>query len=140
MLTYHSFCRLKSLIMNQRNQRVTSQLKAMYEPQQAGHKVPVFCTSNDLYWNHRQEPAGLSLPSLDLSGIIDARRHCMSIVVSSQHRAATHYMNTEVPSIVSQFDLWVQAGAQSSDEEHRRTIRNLLDETETKLRRVWFTR
>lgn len=119
--------------MNRRNQRVTAQLQEMYELRQTGQ---IFCVSNDLYWDHREAAGDISVPFLKLSGIIDARLHCMSIVVSSQHRAASHYMSTEVPAILSQFDLWVQAGAQSGSEEHRTAIRGLLDETETTLRRV----
>lgn len=75
-------------------------------------------------------------PHLELSGILDARRHCMSIVASSQRRTAMRYMNDQIPAFLAQVDLWVQSGARSASEERREIILRTLDDVEAQMSNV----
>lgn len=94
------------------------------------------CVSNEMYEKNRDEPKTFALPRLELSGIIEARRHCMSIVTSAQRRAARRYINDQIPEFLSRLDLWVQSGARSGTVESRLAAIQALDEVEDMLRRV----
>lgn len=98
--------------------------------------VRVMCVSNKMYADNRDQPKAVALPRLELSGIIEARRHCMSIVTSAQRRAARGYINDQIPEFLSRLDLWVQSGARSGTVESRLAAIEALDEVEGMLQRV----
>jgi hypothetical protein len=131
------YLRLTRYLMTNRNAFVTQSLRDLYTDRIGpGDSLPVFCVSNQEYWAARGLPAEAARPRLELSGILAARRHCLSLVADSQLRAAMSYLRDEVPSVLSQIDLWVEAGARDSSEERRGEMRRVLDEVERLLRSV----
>lgn len=112
------------------------ELKATYDKLRPGQNTKVFCISNKLYWDHRERSKVLSLPWLTLSGVLEVRKYCISIVANTQRLAATRYMKDEIPALLSQVDLWVQSGARTADEERRESLCRALDDAETQLSRV----
>jgi hypothetical protein len=122
--------RLKSHLINTRNQHVTSALRQTYQNRIPGGDMKVFCVSNTDYWEHREKPKEDALPVLRLSRIIDVRRHCISIVAESQLRAATEYVKDVIPALLGSIELWVQSGSGSMSAEKKQAVRNALNEVE----------
>lgn len=89
--------------------------------------MKVFCVSNVEYWENRLKPKEKALPFLLLSGILEVRRDCISIVAESQFRAATEYMKSTIPALLGSIELWVQSGSGSVASERKEAIRNVLD-------------
>jgi hypothetical protein len=73
---------------------------------------------------------------LDLSGIIQLRKHCTSIVSECQYRSATRYMNEDVPELLVQLQLWVGSSTANATEERRANIRQVVETIERQLMRV----
>lgn len=117
--------------MELRNAAVIAGLTAAHET-----RTRVFCVSNKMYWDNRDVQADKARPYLQLSGIIDARRHCVSIVAECQLEAARSFIADEIPSLLSQVDLWVQSGARDSTKERRDVLKDVLDNLEQSLRSV----
>jgi hypothetical protein len=92
--------------------------------------------SNIDYWSYRDLPKDLSWDFLELSGMIEVRTHCISIVAESQHRAATLYMQRQIPALLDSLQLWVQSGSGSYSAERKIAIRHTLENVERTLRRV----
>ncbi|KAF4971538.1 hypothetical protein FZEAL_9822 [Fusarium zealandicum] len=126
---------LKTYLVTTRNTFVTRELRGRYNERVATDEIKVFCVSNKDYWDHREEPKQTSGPFLQLSGILQVRKYCISIVANSQRRFATQYMRDQIPALVAQVDLWVQSGARSASEERREALCRTLDEVERQLRR-----
>lgn len=84
----------------------------------------------------RDEPKAQSRRFLDLSGILQVRKHCISIVAKSQRRIATSYMKDKIPAFLAQVDLWVLSGARTVSEERRDALCQKLDSVERRLSRV----
>lgn len=92
--------------------------------------------SNKDYWTNRDHPKRLANDFLELSGIIEMRRHCISIVAESQLRAATLYMQRQIPALLDSLQLWVQSGSGSYSAERKNAIRQTLENVERTLQRV----
>lgn len=122
--------------MHCRNKDVARQLRDQYKDQIVGDELKVFPISNTLYWEKRNAPQRDSLPYLNLSGVIEARRHCLSIVASSQRRAVRHYIGNQILGCLTQIDHWVQSGSRSGSVERREAICKTLDDVEARLVRV----
>ncbi|KAF4505804.1 hypothetical protein G6O67_007717 [Ophiocordyceps sinensis] len=118
-----------------RNRNVSHTLKESYGPLAPNQEVPVFCAGNKLYWDHRDKDRSVALPYLKLSCIIDIRRHCISIMSASQHRAAVQYMRLSVHALLATIQVWLQSGAGDADLETKQGIRGTLDVLEAQLRR-----
>jgi hypothetical protein len=102
-----------------------------------GGNLHVFCASNKIYWDSRHVvPKDRALPLLRLSGILDIRRHCLSLVSESQLRIARHYIQHDISDVVNNVQLWVQSGAGSANAEQKQAVRQTLDALEARLRRV----
>jgi hypothetical protein len=102
--------RLSSYIINARNQTVTKQLEATYGVGSTQSGLKIFCVSNSIYWKHRESALSARISEcLQLSGIIDLRRHCLSIVSKAQLSAAMRYINCEVPAVVAHIRLWAES-------------------------------
>jgi hypothetical protein len=112
-------------------------LRTTYNSPAPDQQIRVLCVSNKLYWENREKPRNVSLPYLDLSGILEARKHCMSIVASSQLRTATRYMNDQIPAFLARVNLWVESGARPASEERWDAICRTLGTAESLLERVW---
>lgn len=128
--------RLKSFLINTRNEIVRQQLREAYKDRIPGGDLSVFCVSNTDYWKERPLPKDVSIDLLELSGMIEVRKHCISIVGESQHRAATLYMKRKIPALLDSLQLWVQSGSGSLSAERKKAIRQTLDNVERILRRV----
>ena len=89
--------------------------------------LKVFCASNVEYWENRLKLKEKALPFLLLSGILEVRRDCISIVAESQFYAATEYMKSTIPALLGSIELWVQSGSGSVAAERKEAIRNILD-------------
>ncbi|KIW75046.1 hypothetical protein Z517_11817 [Fonsecaea pedrosoi CBS 271.37] len=124
---------LKTFIVTARNEKVTTELRKIYQSQIPGDDLPVFCVSNFLYWAHRMKPKAGAMPALQLSGILEVRKYCLSIVAQSQLRAAVEYMNNAIPALLGSIELWVQSGAGSLGAERKQAVRDTIRGIESKL-------
>ncbi|RKL46889.1 hypothetical protein BFJ72_g2628 [Fusarium proliferatum] len=125
---------LKQYLITNRNQIITDSLNTTY----AGRVTPsrVFCVSNTIYWQNRTARKSEAKRHLDLSGILQVRKHCISIVANSQRRIATRYMKDQIPALLADIELWVQSGARTASEERREALCQTLDSVERRLRKV----
>ncbi|KAG5757402.1 hypothetical protein H9Q70_000052 [Fusarium xylarioides] len=125
---------LKQYLITNRNQIITDSLNNTY----AGRVTPsrVFCVSNTIYWQNRTAKKSESKRHLDLSGILQVRKHCISIVANSQRRIATQYMKDQIPALLADIELWVQSGARTASEERREALCQTLDSVERRLRKI----
>ncbi|KAJ4171103.1 hypothetical protein NW754_007247 [Fusarium falciforme] len=130
----HEF-ELKEYLVTTRNSFVTQELRNKYNERVATDEIKIFCVSNKDYWDHRDEAKTRSARFLQLSGILQVRKHCISIVANSQRRIATRYIKDQIPAFLAQVDLWVQSGARTASEERREALCRRLDDVERQLRR-----
>jgi hypothetical protein len=119
-----------------RNAIVCQKLGDEYADKIPGDDLAVFCVSNKDYWKTRNLPRDVSRALLELSGILEVRKHCISIVADSQLRAATRYMEQKIPALLDSLHLWVQSGCGTLSAERKKAIRDTLDMAERRLRRV----
>ena len=89
-----------------------------------------------MYQEHRNRPKDAALPFLQLSGILEVRRHCIAMVACSQLRSALKYISDDIPALLGDIKLWVQSGAGTLAAERRAEIRETLDTLEARLKRV----
>ncbi|CAH0050893.1 unnamed protein product [Clonostachys solani] len=125
---------LTQFLVTTRNEFVTNKLYQKYNNRVDGI-LRVFCVSNKHYNDKRNEPKDRSLPYLKLSGIIDLRKHCISIVAQAQRRVVVQFINDMIPALLSKIQLWVQSGARTADQERRIATIAALDNIERELRR-----
>lgn len=114
-----------------RNAEVTKELSQLYK--QVQH---VFCVSNKLWWDHREDHLRDASPWLELSGIISFRRHCIGLVAAHQMQDASIFMRERIPALVSAVDLWIQSGSGSIATDTREQIQKASEKAERILRRV----
>ncbi|KAF9772316.1 hypothetical protein IL306_009980 [Fusarium sp. DS 682] len=124
---------LKEFLIKTRNQIITDQLKVAYAGRVTDARV--FCVSNTIYWQNRTTKKSEAKRYLDLSGILQVRKHCISIVANSQRRIATQYMKDQIPALLADIELWVQSGARTANEERREALCQTLDSVERRLRK-----
>ncbi|CCT71849.1 uncharacterized protein FFUJ_09011 [Fusarium fujikuroi IMI 58289] len=129
---------LKAYLITNRNRIITDSLNTTY----AGRVTPsrVFCVSNTIYWQNRTARKSEAKRHLDLSGILQVRKHCISIVANSQRRIATQYMKDQIPALIADIELWVQSGARTASEERREALCQTLDSVERRLRKDFTSR
>ncbi|KAI7770499.1 hypothetical protein LZL87_002870 [Fusarium oxysporum] len=129
---------LKEYLITNRNRIITESLNNTY----AGRVTPsrVFCVSNTIYWQNRTAKKSEAKRYLDLSGVLQVRKHCISIVANSQRRIATRYMKDQIPALLADIELWVQSGARTASEERREALCQTLDSVERRLRKDFASR
>lgn len=127
--------KLKEYLVNTRNTSVRVELHGLYGSRVPDGRLEVFCVSNTDYWEHRDQSKGTASPLLELSGIIELRRHCVSLLEDGQLRIAMKYIRDDIPDILSEIALWVQSGAERVNTERKETVRETLDALEARLRR-----
>ena len=115
---------------------MTRELHANYQSRVPGGRLHVHCVSNEIYWVNRDKPKSKAMPYLKLSGIIEVREHCMSMVSESQYLSAVGYMKNDIPALISDTQRWVQSGSGSMSAERKTKIRNALNVLEGDLKRV----
>jgi len=128
--------RLKEYLINTRNANVMETLNRVYQEKVPSSGLKVFCVSNTEYWDHRNSPKDVALPFLQLSGIFTIRKHCISMVASSQHRIAIKYIQDDIPALLKDIELWVQSGAGTINAEQKEKAREALNTVEARLKRV----
>ncbi|KAI3549359.1 hypothetical protein CSPX01_02467 [Colletotrichum filicis] len=126
---------LKEYLIKTRNTIITRQLRTAYEDKIPGGNLAVFCVSNILYWDERHKPRDVALPSLQLSGILALRKHCLGIIADSQLSIAKRYIDNDIPAILGEAALWVESGAGSAGAEQKLHIRDTLNVIESRLKR-----
>ena len=88
------------------------------------------------YWKYRLRPLEIARPVLALSGIIEVRKHCVSIVAQSQFRASNHFMRVEIPALLRSIEMWVRSGAGDITTERRLAIRDVVHTIEAGFQNV----
>lgn len=119
-----------------RNASIITHLIDHYGGQIAPGEPNVFCVSNTEYWAKRSEPRDLGLPTLQLSGILTLRKHCLSIVADTQLKTAITFVRSDIPALLDDVALWIESGAGSVNAEWKRTIRKTLNTVERRLQKV----
>ncbi|PMD51050.1 uncharacterized protein K444DRAFT_543887 [Hyaloscypha bicolor E] len=127
--------KLKEYLVQARNARVTAELHDLYRSRVPDGRLEVFCVSNTDYWEHRDQPKDSALPLISLSGIIELRRHCVSLLEDDQLRIAMKYIRDDIPAILCDIALWVRSSTESINTERMETVRETLDALEARLRR-----
>lgn len=110
---------------------MTESLHSHYRDTVPNSNLKVFCVSNTRYWDYRLRPLEISRPVLALSGILDVRKHCVSIVAQSQFRAASQFMRVEIPALLRSVEIWLRSGAGDITTERRLAIREVVQAIET---------
>lgn len=95
--------RYKTILLTARNQKVANHLKKRYAVHFKPGCLPVFCEDNRTYHTCRNMQEAI------LSGIPELRKFCYSIPAKAQFRAGSHYIGTQLPSLVSSLGLWIAA-------------------------------
>ncbi|EJP61163.1 tat pathway signal sequence [Beauveria bassiana ARSEF 2860] len=124
---------LQSFLIKCRNDDLVKGLRRKYRTDPSLADTNVFCVSNTLYQKKRQAKIEIAQAYINLSGIIDLRRHCVSIVSANQHREASGFMKTDIPKLLAAIDLWVQSGEDTWDGELRAAVKTALDDVEARL-------
>ncbi|KAF6820957.1 Nuclear GTPase SLIP-GC 3 [Colletotrichum sojae] len=126
----------RQYLIETRNTSVVTHLVDHYGGQIDLDEPKVFCVSNTEYWSKRSEPKDSALPSLQMSGILTLRKHCLSIVADTQHKAAITFVCSDIPALLDDVALWVESGAGSANSERKRGIRKTLNKVEKRLQMV----
>lgn len=127
---------LKRYAIETRNAYVVGRLRETYKDHTAADMVHIFCVSNTMYWEKRLDKKSVSQPFLELSGIIAIRKHCTAMVASSQLRTSSSFLDHDVPTLLSEIQLWVQSGSGGTSAEQKEAVRRALDSVEEKLNQV----
>ncbi|CEJ81031.1 hypothetical protein VHEMI01183 [[Torrubiella] hemipterigena] len=124
---------LLEFLITTRSEDVIEKLTAHYEEFIPENNLQVYCISNDFYWDNRDADREESQPYLNLSGIIQLRKRCISIVSNAQHEAATSFMQNDIPALIANVGLWVESGAATMDDERKESIRRVCGVLEQQL-------
>lgn len=127
---------LKKYAIDMRNAYVVGRLRETYEDHTAADTLHIFCVSNTMYWEKRMAELSVAEPFLKLSGIIAIRKHCTAMVAASQLRTSSSFLDNDVPTLLSEIELWVQSGLGSSSAEQKEAVRGILDSVEEQLQKV----
>lgn len=127
---------LKRYTIGIRNAYVVGKLQEVYQKNKKAKTLHIFCVSNTMYWEKRMDEKSVAEPFLNLSGIIEIRKHCTALVAATQLRKSHHFLEKEVPDLMSAIELWVQSGSGSASAEQKQAIRRTMDRVESKLHMV----
>lgn len=116
-----------------RNRHVVDELRTEYTAQTQGEFLNVFCVGNKMYLDKRNMDKSVSWRYLDLSGIIEVRRHLVGLVGESQLRTSKIFLDRQVPALLRDVEIWVQSGAGSASAEEKQAVRDVLGKVEKKL-------
>lgn len=127
---------LKKMLIERRNRQVAIELISKYAGDVHGD-LNVFCVSNKDYFKHRYDEQKRAESRLELSGIVNLRKHCHSIPAGAQFEAASAFMEHEVPAFLGSLKQWAVAGADEVNEEKAKYMKGImksLEETAIKVR------
>lgn len=134
-LRSHEF-ELLRFIAQLRNNKVSRSLRDLYRNHSVATALQIFCVSNKVYWEHRENPATEALPYLSFSGILELRRYCIGIVAESRLSAAVSFIKDQIPAFLGSVELWVEAGSGNASAERKQQILDAVSSIECELNRV----
>ncbi|KAL4778791.1 hypothetical protein BJX76DRAFT_352331 [Aspergillus varians] len=123
---------LKRFLISRRNRWVTDAFTGAWRDQIRG----VFCVSNKLYSDYREEDLDQANAYLELSGIRQIRRHCQSVPADAQLRATELFLQDRVPALLNSLSTWAAAGSDTVTQTRAAVLRGILDEAEQTLKRT----
>ncbi|KAF2016013.1 hypothetical protein BU24DRAFT_422330 [Aaosphaeria arxii CBS 175.79] len=114
--------KIENFIVGLRNRKIRNEILGNYRDHPASAGLTVFCVSNSVYREYRQKAVADAIPWLNMSNIINLRRHCVGIVAESHLRAALAYMNDDFPAFLGSTQLWLEAGSGGTSAERKKVI------------------
>jgi hypothetical protein len=114
--------RLKRLIVDLRNSKVSRGLRKAYCKDPNATSLSIFCVSNKDYWDNRNRPAHIALEYLQLSGILELRRYCIGVVAQSRLQATQTFIKDGIPALIGSVELWVEAGSGNASAESKQRV------------------
>jgi hypothetical protein len=94
---------MDELLIRARNSEVKGNLQAKYSKDFSPRHMPVFCIDN-AYYQEQEIPQ-----AVDLSGIPDLRRYCLSLPGRALFRSADTFLKSRLPALVNSLDIWLDA-------------------------------
>lgn len=94
---------MDDLLIRARNKQVKSKLQATYAEHFSPGHMPVFCIDNVLYQEQEFPQA------VDVSGVPDLRRYCLSLPGRALFRSADTFLETRLPALINSLDIWLEA-------------------------------
>ncbi|GLB21784.1 hypothetical protein AtubIFM61612_002334 [Aspergillus tubingensis] len=120
---------LMNFLVIRRNTSVTNSLLHAL-----GEMARIFCVSNKLYSDHREDDPRQANGYLALSGIQELRRYCQSVPADAQFRATVSYLQHEVPALLGSITQWALAGTSTMTMARAQVLRRVLTEAESSLK------
>lgn len=122
------FSSMDELLIRARNKEVKINLQAKYSEHFLPKQMPVFCIDNSFYQKQTFAQA------VEVSGIPDLRRYCLSLPGRALFRSADTFLETRLPALINSLDIWLEAahnaGTQSlSNVIDVKQVRRVLDST-----------
>lgn len=94
----------------------------------------VFCVSNKLYSDHREDSRERAEAYIELSGIPELRRYCQSVPAEAQFRAAAAFLEHRVPTLLGSLNQWALVGSDSVTAESAATLSRVVNRVKGILR------
>jgi hypothetical protein len=127
-------------IITVRNVKITKRLEETCRNHFSAERPRVFCVSNEIYWQWRSKPVQASLPYLQLSGIMDLRRHCNGIVSDNYRSSTTRFIKEDIQALMNSVEVWIEAGAANASIERKKRIMDAVAAAERELEKVRATK
>jgi hypothetical protein len=108
---------MNGLLIQARNEKVKENLQAGYAEHFSPKRMPVFCIDN-VYYQEQESPQ-----AVDLSGIPDLRRYCLSLPGRALFRSADTYLETRLPALINSLEIWLDAAHTAGTQ----SFSNILD-------------
>jgi hypothetical protein len=108
---------MNELLIRARNKKVKENLQAAYAEHFLPKRLPVFCIDN-VYYQEQEFPQ-----AVDLSGIPDLRRYCLSLPGRALFRSADIYLETRLPALMDSLEIWLDAAHTAGTQ----SFSNILD-------------
>ncbi|KAL1980018.1 hypothetical protein VTN96DRAFT_4795 [Rasamsonia emersonii] len=125
----HSELELLRFLIERRNEQVTESLLEKYTDADR-----VFCVSNRLYSEHREDSRERAEAYIGLSGVRELRRYCQSVPAEAQFRATAAFLEHQAPTLLRSLNQWALAGSDRVTAERAATLRQVLTECEEMFR------
>jgi hypothetical protein len=108
---------MNALLIRARNKKVKDNLQAVYAEHFSPKRMPVFCIDN-VYYQEQEFPQ-----AVNLSGIPDLRRYCLSLPGRALFRSADTYLETRLPALINSLEIWLDAAHTAGTQ----SFSNILD-------------
>jgi hypothetical protein len=102
------------LLLKARNKLVTRELQSQYG-KHTSNELRVFCVSNKSYSKHVFEEETGDKMQIAASGIPELRTFCCLLPAEAQFEAATHFLESEIPDLLGELDLWTKSGQKGNN-------------------------